>query len=70
MAQKTDERTPDERRHDDAGPAPGAERLARWERAIAARRPLLHRVGIGLSLTIILFSTIVFIRVLIRINLG
>ena len=70
MAQQIDERPPDERRHDDAGPAPAASRLTRWERAIAARRPLLHRVGIALSLTIILFSAIIFIRVLVRINLG
>ena len=70
MAQQTDERAPAARRHDDAGPAPGASRLARWERAIAARRPLLHRIGFALSLTIILFAAIIFFRVLIRINLG
>ena len=51
-------------------PAPGADRLTRWERAIAARRQLLHRVGFALSLTIIFVSTIIFIRVLVRINLG
>ena len=70
MAQQTDERPPDEQRLADAGPAPGADRLARWERAIAARRPLLHRAGFAFSLTIILVSAFIFFRVLIRINLG
>src|SRR5208283_4679447 len=37
---------------------------------IAARRQLLRRVGFALSLTIILVSAIIFIRVLVRINLG
>jgi len=60
MAQQTDERAPAERRHDGAGPAPKADRLTRWERAIAARRPLLHRVGFALSLTIIAVSAIIF----------
>jgi uncharacterized membrane protein YbhN (UPF0104 family) len=70
MAQQTDERAPDERRRHDAGPAPGPDRLAHWERAIAARRQLLRRVGFALSLSIILISAIIFIRVLVRINLG
>ncbi len=70
MAQQIDERAPAEQRHDGAAPAPGTDRLTRWERAIAARRPLLHRVGLALSLTIILFSALIFVRVLIRINLG
>ena len=70
MAQQTDERAPDERRHHDAGPAPEPDRLKRWERAIAARRQLLRRVGFALSLTIVLVSAIIFIRVLVRINLG
>ena len=70
MAQQTDERAPAAKRHDEAGPAPGAGRLAQWERSIAAHRPLLHRIGFALSLTIILFAAIIFFRVLIRINLG
>ena len=70
MAQQTNERASDEERRNQAGPAPEAGRLARVERAISARRQLLHRLGFAFSLTIILFSAIIFVRVLVRINLG
>ena len=70
MSQQIEERAPDEERPRDIAPPAQAEGFARWERAIASRRPLLRRIGFALSLTIIAISAIIFARVLIGINLG
>ena len=70
MSQRTEERALPEKRRDEAGSSPGAERIRRWEREIAARRQLFHRIGVSLSLTIIAVSAIIFARALIRINLA
>ena len=70
MSQQIEERAPDDERQTDMAPAPRPEGVARWERAIATRRPLLRRIGFGLSLTIIAVSAIIFVRAVIRINLA
>ncbi len=44
------------------------DRLARWTAAIEARRPLLRRIGLALSLLIISVSTFTFARTLLRID--
>jgi uncharacterized membrane protein YbhN (UPF0104 family) len=70
MSQEIEERAPAEERRHDPEPAVKSDIVARWEKAIEARRPLLRRVGFGLSLTIIAVSAIIFGRALIGINLG
>jgi uncharacterized membrane protein YbhN (UPF0104 family) len=68
MAQQTKERPPRDRALHDGRPAPRPDRAARWVAAIQARRPLLRRLGLALSLLIIAVSTVFFVRALVRID--
>jgi hypothetical protein len=53
-----------------AAPSGAPDRLARWTAAIEARRPLLRRIGLALSLLIISVSTFTFARTLLRIDVA
>ncbi len=68
MAQQTKERPPGDEDAKDRLSTDSADRLARWAAAVYARRPLLRRLGLALSLLIISVSMVVFIRTLVRID--
>jgi len=68
MAQQTKTRPPRDEDVHDRQPADSADPLTRMIAALEARRPLLRRLGLALSLLIIAVSAVIFFRTLIRID--